>query len=125
MDDKSPCFVVADRKDYISSALNDLTKQSNIEELSEDVNKERLIKEVEKEILKVVTTMTRNKEKKQKLESIFCRKLRNTKLLDSIVTGNTINMNPHKLNLQMLHLEVLFSAQGQQTKQSAIIWTFS
>ena len=44
MDDKSPCFVVADKKDYISSALNDLAKQSNIQELGEDIDKEFIIK---------------------------------------------------------------------------------
>ena len=37
MDDKSPCFVVADKTDYISSALNDLNKQSNIVELNNDI----------------------------------------------------------------------------------------
>ena len=80
MDDKSPCFVVADRKDYISSALNDLSKQSNIEELSEDVDKQRLIKEVEEEILKVVTTMMRNKEMKETTGEYILQKTKEHKV---------------------------------------------
>ena len=40
----SSYFVVADKNDYISSALNYLQKQSNIEELDEDTDKEEIIK---------------------------------------------------------------------------------
>ena len=39
MDDKSPCFVVADKKDYISSALNDLDKQSILRNLKKTLIK--------------------------------------------------------------------------------------
>ena len=52
MDDKSECFVVADRINYKSAVLNDLAKQSNISEV--EVDKEELVSEVEREIAKVV-----------------------------------------------------------------------
>ena len=60
MDDKSWCFVVADRIDYKSAVLNDLAKQSNISEV--EVDKEELVSEVEREIAKVVNEMKRRNE---------------------------------------------------------------
>ena len=48
MDDKSGCFVVADRTNYKSAVLNDLAKQNNISEL--EVDKEELMKEIESEV---------------------------------------------------------------------------
>ena len=65
MDDKSPCFVVANKKDYISSATNDLAKQANIEELDENTDKEEIIRQVEDEIEKVIKDMVKNKEMKE------------------------------------------------------------
>ena len=62
MDDKSNCFVVANKKDYVSCALNDLYKQANIEELDENFDEEQVIKDVEEEIFKVVRDMVRNNE---------------------------------------------------------------
>ena len=55
LDDKSGSFVLADKKDYISAASNDLSKQSNIQEINvTDV--ENVITEVEAEIAHVINT---------------------------------------------------------------------
>ena len=50
LDDKGGGFVIADKKDYESSALNDLTKQTNIHELDPATDKSAIITEVEEEI---------------------------------------------------------------------------
>jgi hypothetical protein len=59
LDDKGGGFVIADTKDYISSALNDLENQTNITEVIEnsDIDKETIIKEVEDEIATIVAQM--------------------------------------------------------------------
>ena len=55
LDDKGGGFVVADKKDYISSVLSDLANQHNIQETV--VNKVDMIAEVENEIAMIVNEM--------------------------------------------------------------------
>ena len=55
LDDKGGGFVVADKKDYISSVLSDLANQHNIQETF--VNKVDMIAEVENEIAMIVNEM--------------------------------------------------------------------
>ena len=57
LDDKGGGFVVADKEDYISSALNDLGKQRNINEIDPNTDKIALIENVEEEILTIVAKM--------------------------------------------------------------------
>ena len=57
LDDKGGGFVVADMKDYKSSALNDLASQPNIQEIEQDTDKMNLIKKVENEIVTIVEKM--------------------------------------------------------------------
>ena len=55
LDDKSGSFVVADKKDYISAASNDLSKQANIQETHVN-NVENIVSKMETEIACVVQT---------------------------------------------------------------------
>ena len=55
LDDKSGSFVIADKKDYISAAENDLSKQHNIQEINV-TNVENIIEKVETEITRVINT---------------------------------------------------------------------
>ena len=57
LDDKGGGFVVADKEDYISSALNDLGKQRNINEIDPNTDKIALIENVEEEIVTIVGKM--------------------------------------------------------------------
>ena len=78
MDDKSGCFVVADRIDYKSAVLNDLAKQSNISEV--EVDKEELVSEVEREIAKVVNEMKRRNEIKDDTAEYITQKTKEHRL---------------------------------------------
>ena len=84
LDDKSGSFVVADKKDYISAATNDLAKQSNIQEVNL-VSVENLIQSVETEISHVIDacvesgeilpttgTFIKHKVKKHSLAKFYC-----------------------------------------------------
>ena len=62
LDDKGGGFVVADSKDYKSSALNDLHNQTNIEEMDPNTDKENIIMEVETEIVRIVDQMVASDE---------------------------------------------------------------
>ena len=53
LDDKSECFVVADMKDYVSAATNDLRKQPNIREINVNSVTDGIL-ETEAEIAHVV-----------------------------------------------------------------------
>ena len=54
LDDKGGGFVIADTRDNISRALNNLENQANINEVRYDVDKEEVIKEDETEIATIV-----------------------------------------------------------------------
>ena len=57
LDDKGVGFVIADRKDYESSALNDLANQTNIHEIDSSTDKATIIREVEEQIVNIVENM--------------------------------------------------------------------
>ena len=54
LDDKGGGFEIADTRDNISRALNNLENQANINEVRYDVDKEEVIKEDETEIATIV-----------------------------------------------------------------------
>ncbi len=62
LDDKSGTFVVADKVDYVSSALNDLRKQSNISQIDPETDKNEIIKQINSEIAQIVANMVASKE---------------------------------------------------------------
>ena len=62
LDDKGGGFVIADKKDYESSALNDLASQTNIHEIDASTDKTAIIKDVEEEIATIVGKMLENGE---------------------------------------------------------------
>ena len=62
LDDKGGGFVIADKKDYESSALNDLANQTNIHEIDPASDKSAIISEVEKEIVNIMGRMLQSGE---------------------------------------------------------------
>ena len=71
LDDKSGTFVVSDTTDHRSAARNDLTKQTNITEVTNEIDKDDTIKHIEEEIERVLNVMiARNEIRAQTAEFI-------------------------------------------------------
>ena len=79
LDDKGGGFVIADTRDYISSAVNDLENQTNINEV-DNVNKEGLIKQIEAEIATIVDEMLTAGEILESTANIITQKVKEHKL---------------------------------------------
>ena len=78
MDEKSGCFVVANRTDYKSAVLNDQAKPNNISEV--EVDKEELMKEIESEVVKVVKEMKNRNEIKETAADYIIHKTKKHRL---------------------------------------------
>ena len=77
LDDKSGTFVVSDIIDHRSAAMNDLTKQTNITEVTNEINKDDTIKHIEEEIERVLNVMiARNEIRAQTAEFIVHKALK-------------------------------------------------
>ena len=80
LDDKGGGFVIADSKDYISSALNDLENQTNISEVRAELDKKELITEIETEIEKIVDQMLLNGEILESTANYITHKVKEHKI---------------------------------------------